>query len=49
MDVSLFYQFLERYNFRVGVNNFADEKHATHRAVGYPWPGFMPGNGRTIL
>lgn len=49
MDASLSYKFLERYNFKAGVNNIADEKYATRRAGGYPGPGIMPGNGRTIF
>ena len=49
MDASLSYKFMERYNFKAGVNNIADEKYATRRAGGYPGPGMMPGNGRTIF
>lgn len=49
MDASLSYKFMERYNFKAGVNNIADEKYATRRAGGYPGPGIMPGNGRTIF
>ena len=49
MDASLSYRFMERYNFKAGVNNITDEKYATRRAGGYPGPGIMPGNGRTIF
>ncbi len=49
MDASLSYRFMERYNFKAGVNNIADEKYATRRAGGYPGPGILPGNGRTIF
>lgn len=49
MDVSLSYKFMERYNINAGVNNIADEKYATRRAGGYPGPGIMPANGRTIF
>jgi Fe(3+) dicitrate transport protein len=49
MDASFSYKFLERYNLRAGVNNLADTKYATRRAVGYPGPGLMPGNGRTVF
>jgi len=48
MDVSLTYLFGEKYNFKTGVNNLADEKYATRRAGGYPGPGLMPANGRTL-
>lgn len=49
MDASVSYHFLERYNIKAGVNNIADEKYATRRSGGYPGPGIMPGNGRTIF
>ncbi|MDO9184401.1 MAG: TonB-dependent receptor [Bacteroidia bacterium] len=49
IDASFSYKFMERYNFKARVNNIADEKYATHRASGYPGPGIMPGNGRTIF
>jgi Fe(3+) dicitrate transport protein len=49
MDASLSYKFLERYNLRAGINNMTNEKYATRRAGGYPGPGLMPGNGRTIF
>lgn len=49
MDASLSYKFMERYNVKAGVNNIADEKYATRRAGGYPGPGILPGNGRTLF
>ena len=49
MDASLSYKFMERYNFKAGVNNITNEKYATRRAGGYPGPGIMPGNARTIF
>ena len=49
IDASLSYRFMEPYNLKAGVNNITDKKYATRRAVGYPGPGIMPGNGRTIF
>lgn len=49
MDVSLSYPFMERFIFKAGVNNIRDEKYATRRTGGYPGPGILPGNGRTIF
>ena len=49
MDASLSYKFIKNYNFKAGVNNIAGEKYATRRAGGYPGPGILPGNGRTIF
>jgi len=49
MDLSFSLQFLENYNMKAGVNNLSDEKYATRRSGGYPGPGILPGNGRTIF
>jgi Fe(3+) dicitrate transport protein len=48
MDASLTYKFLKYYNLKAGVNNLTDEKYASRRATGYPGPGILPGNGRTL-
>ena len=48
IDASISYKFMERFNLKAGVNNLTDEKYATRRAGGYPGPGIMPGNGRTL-
>jgi Fe(3+) dicitrate transport protein len=48
-DASLSYKFMGHYNLKAGVNNTADKKYATRRAGGYPGPGIMPGNGRTVF
>jgi Fe(3+) dicitrate transport protein len=47
-DVSLNYSWLERYTIKGGVNNLTDVHYATRRATGYPGPGLLPANGRTI-
>lgn len=49
LDASLTFRFKENYNLKAGVNNIADEKYATRRATGYPGPGILPGNGRTVF
>jgi Fe(3+) dicitrate transport protein len=49
MDISFSLKFLSNYNVKAGVNNLTDEKYATRRAGGYPGPGILPGNGRTIF
>jgi len=48
MDISFAYFFDERYSLKAGVNNLSDEKYATRRTGGYPGPGILPGNGRTL-
>ena len=49
IDISLSYKFMKRYNIKTGINNVSDEKYATRRAGGYPGPGILPGNGRTVF
>lgn len=49
IDFNFSLRFLENYNVKAGVNNLTDEKYATRRAGGYPGPGILPGNGRTIF
>jgi Fe(3+) dicitrate transport protein len=49
MDLSFSLSIFENYHVRAGVNNLTDEKYATRRAGGYPGPGILPGNGRTIF
>ena len=48
MDVSCTYLINGKYNVKAGINNLLDEKYATRRSGGYPGPGLLPGNGRTV-
>lgn len=49
MDFSCAYHFFkEQCNVKAGINNLTDEVYATRRSGGYPGPGLLPGNGRTI-
>ena len=48
LDLSTEYKFLKNYNIRAGINNLFDEEYATRRAGGYPGPGVLPGEGRTL-
>jgi Fe(3+) dicitrate transport protein len=47
-DLSTEYKFLKNYNIQAGINNIFDEEYATRRAGGYPGPGVLPGEGRTL-
>jgi Fe(3+) dicitrate transport protein len=38
----------EEYRISLGANNVFDERYATRRAGGYPGPGLLPGQGRTV-
>jgi len=47
-DLSMEYKFLKNYNFRFSINNLTDTEYATRRAGGYPGPGLIPSEGRTV-
>jgi Fe(3+) dicitrate transport protein len=44
-DWSFTYRFLEKYNFKAGINNFTNAHYATRRSGGYPGPGILPADG----
>jgi len=48
MDFSFTYLINGKYNVKLGANNLMNEKYATRRSGGYPGPGLLPGNGRTV-
>ncbi len=47
-DISMEYKFSKNYNIRFSINNLTNTKYATRRAGGYPGPGLISGEGRTI-
>lgn len=47
MDISLGYTF-KWISFSTGVNNLLDNRYFTRRADGYPGPGIIPSDGRSI-
>ncbi len=47
-DLAGTYRF-RRYQLRVGVNNLTDNYYFTRRATGYPGPGIIPADGRTVF
>ncbi|MCB9265610.1 MAG: TonB-dependent receptor [Lewinellaceae bacterium] len=48
-DFNFTYHFLGRFNVRCSVNNVTDEKYFTRRATGYPGPGILPSDGRSVV
>jgi Fe(3+) dicitrate transport protein len=48
MDLAISYKFKTRYLLKGAINNITNEKYATRRSTGYPGPGILPGNGRTL-
>jgi Fe(3+) dicitrate transport protein len=47
-DVSVKYEFSMSFFLQSSVNNLLDTRYATRRSGGYPGPGLLPGNGRSI-
>lgn len=48
MDLTVAYILNEQYTIKAGINNISDTQYATRRAGGYPGPGILPANGRTL-
>jgi Fe(3+) dicitrate transport protein len=48
-DLSFGYSGKENYTLQMGVNNLFNESYFTRRAGGYPGPGLLPSNGRTLF
>lgn len=46
-DLSIKYEY-KRYMFGTGINNIADSRYFTRRADGYPGPGIIPADPRTM-
>ncbi|MEY3586132.1 MAG: hypothetical protein RLZZ243_1196 [Bacteroidota bacterium] len=47
-DVSVSYKFNKNYQVKIGANNLLNEIYATRRSGGYPGPGLLPSQGRSI-
>ena len=47
MDLSAKYT-IGRYRLEAGANNLADHHYFTRRATGYPGPGIIPAEGRSV-
>jgi Fe(3+) dicitrate transport protein len=47
-DVSVAYKFNKNYQVKIGANNLLNETYATRRSGGYPGPGLLPSQGRSI-
>ena len=48
-DLSMNYRFLKNFNLRAGINNLTDERYFTRRSGGYPGPGVLPSDGRSVF
>ena len=47
-DISGKYKFNKHFEVETGVNNIANNAYFTRRAAGYPGPGIIPSDGRSI-
>ena len=47
-DVSVSYKFNKNYQVKIGANNLFNEIYATRRSGGYPGPGLLPSQGRSL-
>jgi Fe(3+) dicitrate transport protein len=47
-DITVSYKFSKQFNFKFGVNNLFNINYFTRRAGGYPGPGVLPADGRTV-
>ena len=48
-DFTATYRWNKNYNIKAGINNLLDEKYFTRRGGGYPGPGLLPSDGRTVF
>ncbi|WP_218127214.1 TonB-dependent receptor [Catalinimonas alkaloidigena] len=48
-DLNATYHFGSHYNVKVSVNNLTNAMYYTRRATGYPGPGILPSDGRSLL
>lgn len=49
IDLTATYKFNKNINIKTGINNLLDKRYFTRRAGGYPGPGALPGDGRTVF
>ena len=49
VDASFSYRFLEKYSFKMGVNNIENKMYFNRRVTGYPGPGILPADGRSFF
>ncbi len=47
-DLTASYKFSKKFNLKFAVNNLFNANYFTRRAGGYPGPGVLPADGRTV-
>lgn len=48
-DLTASWKFAKNFQCKAGINNLFNENYFTRRAGGYPGPGALPGDGRTMF
>lgn len=48
-DLTATYKFSKNLTIKTGINNLTNERYFTRRAGGYPGPGALPADGRTVF
>ncbi|MFZ4059312.1 MAG: TonB-dependent receptor domain-containing protein, partial [Ferruginibacter sp.] len=48
-DLTVTYTWNKVYNLKAGINNISDTRYFTRRSGGYPGPGVLPSDGRTVF
>ena len=48
-DLTGSYKFSKMLQLKAGINNIMDERYFTRRAGGYPGPGALPADGRSLF
>ena len=49
IDLTASYKFSKNFNLKAGINNLSDARYFTRRAGGYPGPGALSADGRTLF
>ncbi len=48
-DITASCKWNKNFNIKLGINNLTNQKYFTRRAGGYPGPGILPADGRTMF
>lgn len=48
-DLNTTFQLNKSINFKISINNLSNQRYFTRRAGGYPGPGILPSDGRSVL
>ena len=49
VDITATYKWTKNYNIKLGINNLTNQNYFTRRSGGYPGPGVLPADGRSVF